>query len=174
MKYSLSETARGFTLIELLLAITVLGVLLGIAVPSFVDTIRNNRLATASNELVSALALARNEAITRRLQISVCTRDGDACATGSGSTDWNRGWLVFTDDLAPSGALDAPTDVLLRATDAVEGVSMTSTVSSFTFSPTGALASATVTITKDGCTGMNTRQLTVELTGRVRLRKEAC
>lgn len=174
MKHSLSQSARGFTLIELLVTITVLGVLLAVGVPSFMDTIRNNRLAAASNELVSALVLARNEAITRRIQISVCTRNGNTCASGSGSTDWSRGWLVFTDDLAPSGALDAPTDVMLRATDAIDGVSMTSTVSSFTFSPTGALASATVTVTKDGCTGDNTRQLTVELTGRVRLRKEAC
>lgn len=174
MKYSSLQSVRGFTLIELLVTITVLSVLLSIAVPSFMDTIRNNRLATASNELVSALALARNEAITRRLQISVCTRNGNVCAIGSGSTDWSRGWLVFTDDLAPTGALDAPTDVLMSATDAIEGVTMTSTVSSFTFTPTGAVATANVTITKSGCTGANTRVLTVELTGRVRLRKQDC
>jgi len=60
--HSNSNAQRGFTLMELMFTITVLAILLGLAVPSFLDTVRNNRLITQNNEFIGALNLARNEA----------------------------------------------------------------------------------------------------------------
>ncbi len=82
---------RGFTLIELIVTMTVAGILLGIAMPSFRSFMQNSRLATQANTLVYSLNLARSEAIRLDTQVEVCA-SADA-ATCSGAT-WANGWIV--------------------------------------------------------------------------------
>lgn len=163
---------RGFTLLELLITVAVLAIVLAIGVPSFADMIRNNRLASESNELVTSITLARSEALKRGIPVSVCPRSGATCAD---STDWSNGWLVFTDDLAPTGALNAPTDAVLLSSSANDsGVSITSDKKSVTYTSTGARTKTQWTVTKSGCKGKNKRLISVELTGRVSLVKDNC
>jgi type IV fimbrial biogenesis protein FimT len=88
--------SAGFTLIELLVTLVLLGVLAGLAAPSFTDTIRRNRLATQTNELAAALALARTEAIRRNGRAGVCPSDEDQTACSTDSDDWVNGWLVWS------------------------------------------------------------------------------
>ncbi len=84
---------RGFTLVELMVVIAIAAILMSIALPSFRGTIRSNRLATASNELISAVALARSEAIRSTRPAIVCpSSTGVSC-----SADWNQGLLVWVD-----------------------------------------------------------------------------
>lgn len=63
---------NGFTLVELMIAVVVLGVLATIAFPSFQSTIRSNRIATTSNDLIASMALARSEAVKNRRGGGVC------------------------------------------------------------------------------------------------------
>jgi type IV fimbrial biogenesis protein FimT len=85
----------GFTLFELLTTIAVLGILLAVGVPSFSSIIRNNRIAAATNDLVTALTFARSEAMKRGDMVTTCpSEDQAACA---GSNDWSTGWIVFVD-----------------------------------------------------------------------------
>lgn len=91
---------KGFTLIELMVTIAVLGILLALAAPSFQSTIRNNRIAAISNDLISALNLARSEAVKRGRQVTVCkvanpSATAPACST---SGNWAAGWQVFVDE----------------------------------------------------------------------------
>ena len=69
----------GFTLIELLVTISIMAILLTIALPSFQGSMRSNRVATTSNELLASLSLARSEAIRS-------TRGGGVCASADGAT----------------------------------------------------------------------------------------
>jgi type IV fimbrial biogenesis protein FimT len=55
----------GFTLIELLIGITVLGILLTLAAPSFMVWIQNTQIRTAADAVLNGLQLARTEAIRR-------------------------------------------------------------------------------------------------------------
>lgn len=57
--------AAGFTLIELLVVVAVAVVLLTLAVPSFTDFIRMQRLKGVHAELLSDLQFARSEAVAR-------------------------------------------------------------------------------------------------------------
>lgn len=63
--------SRGFTLVELMIAVALLGILVGIALPFYQDTIADQRNRTAANELHSALVLARSEAVKRNAQITL-------------------------------------------------------------------------------------------------------
>jgi type IV fimbrial biogenesis protein FimT len=88
--------SRGFTLLELMYTIGVATLLLGIGVPSFVGMVRSNRTATNINELSTAFAIARSEAIRRGANVTVCrSTDGTVCGA-----DWSDGWIVFVDNAA--------------------------------------------------------------------------
>jgi type IV fimbrial biogenesis protein FimT len=90
-----SEQA-GLTLPELLVTLTiVLVIAIGMAdfLPRF---IQESRMVTAVNGFVSALYLARSEAIKHGRQVVLCpSRDKTTCGN---SLDWPRGWLLFASD----------------------------------------------------------------------------
>ncbi len=87
----------GFTLIELMVALAVLAIIAAIAVPAMQGLIAANRLSGASTELVTALQVARSEAIRRNAPVTVCgSADGASCAN---TTDWSR-WIVTGRDNA--------------------------------------------------------------------------
>jgi len=95
----------GVTLIELIITISIAGILVSIAIPSFSSIIRSTRLTTYANELVTSLNLARSEAVKRGVQVSVKKK-------GSTNQNWDSGWDIFT-DLDGDGTLDAA-DTLLK------------------------------------------------------------
>ncbi len=99
----------GFTLMELIITTAILAIVLSLAVPSVRITMANNQIATANNAIVSALNLARSEAITRANQVSVCPSNaGNNC----NNNRWNRGWIVF-DNLDGNG-IPAGTEIIRR------------------------------------------------------------
>lgn len=81
---------KGFTLIELMIAITILAIILVVGVPSFQTSIQNNRLITNANGLISAMMIARNEAIKRGVDVQIRSISGNA--------NWSTGWAVVTDN----------------------------------------------------------------------------
>lgn len=83
---------RGFTLIELMVTVSVLAVVLALGVPSFVNLIAQNRMATQTNEFVSSLNLTRMEAVRRSQSVTMRSID-----TASNSSKFETGWQVFTD-----------------------------------------------------------------------------
>ena len=86
---------KGFTLVELMMTLAIASILLIVGVPSFSKIIRNSRTATATNDLVTALHLARSEAVKRGVQITMIK-------TGS---EWEEGWKLIT-DVDGDGVLD--------------------------------------------------------------------
>lgn len=85
---------KGFTLIELMVTLAIAAILLTVAIPSFSDLIRTNRLTTKTNLFTTGLNLARSEAVKRNVKVVMCKGSGGTC----NSTDkWEDGWLVFAD-----------------------------------------------------------------------------
>ncbi|MBD9361166.1 GspH/FimT family pseudopilin [Methylomonas fluvii] len=102
MKTVPSDYLDGFTLIELMVTITIAGVLLGVAIPSFTSIISSNRLSTSTNELVTALNLARSESVKRSQSVTVRKVDDNSFThlgdtANWGGANWENGWDVFTD-----------------------------------------------------------------------------
>lgn len=173
--------SSGFTLLELMTAVAVLGVLLGIGVPAFTETITTNRLTTVANEMVTALNVARGEANKRGIPVTVCASNAaqDAC---SGATSWNAGWIVFTDDTGTSGVKDTDDEVLQVFAAPVNGFSVSATnpttLSYVRFLRSGAPDSGSTTrtlkLSRPSCTGSKARQISIANTGRISSGKIAC
>ena len=89
------EYNKGFTLLELMVTVAIAGILVGIAIPSFTSIISSTRLTTSANQLVTALNLARSEAIKRGMSVTVRKVDTNSC-TKTGAV-WKDGWDIFTD-----------------------------------------------------------------------------
>lgn len=83
----------GLTLVEMMVALAVLAAVLTISVPSFARMRASYQLQSSAHRLVSAIQLARAEALQRALTIALCpSAGGDAC---SGS--YRDGWSLFVD-----------------------------------------------------------------------------
>lgn len=98
----------GFTLIELMVTLAVAAIVLTIGIPSFQELVNNNRLTTGTNQLVTALNLARSEAVKRGVQVTVRRK-------GITTQRWELGWDVFADSNG-DGNQDTG-DILIRTFD---------------------------------------------------------
>lgn len=79
----------GFTLVELMTTLAVAAIIVTMAVPAFTEMVKNNRLTAEANQLVTALNLARSEAVNRRATISVNASDAS-----DETNEWGKGWSV--------------------------------------------------------------------------------
>ena len=113
---------KGFTLIELLSTIGIATLLISMAVPSMQTFSQNSRQTAAVNDLVSALHLARNTAITTNTRVTVCpSANGEACQ----SVSWDKGFIAFVDRDSDQNVDDD--ENILRSGDGADSTSLVST-----------------------------------------------
>jgi type IV fimbrial biogenesis protein FimT len=167
---------RGFTLLDLMASIMVLGVLLGLAVPSFTEAIRNNRLIAETNEVVGGVNYARSEALKRASTVSICARSTDTACGASATTDWSLGWLIFVD--VNSNGVRNTGDTIIQSHPAIAAeFQLTSTNRGYVrFMPTGVTGDGaeTFNLHRTGCTGNKAKRLSLALVGRLRNETVAC
>jgi type IV fimbrial biogenesis protein FimT len=104
----------GFTLIELIVTVSIAAILLSMAIPSFIGTIASNRLTTNANEFVTALNLARSEAINRGISVTVRKVDNNSFTNLGAGANWEDGWDVFTDNDSDGVFDNLDGDTLIR------------------------------------------------------------
>jgi type IV fimbrial biogenesis protein FimT len=154
---SLRGKAFGFTMVELMITLVIIGILATIAVPSFRDFVRTQRVKSASFELVAALTLTRSEAIKRNTNITMTQASGG----------WQNGWSISAGGQA------------LRTQNAYNGVSIadSANAAAVTFNRDGRLASAPTSFTvgaSSASSAVTSRCISISLSGRPNSKTGGC
>jgi type IV fimbrial biogenesis protein FimT len=98
---------QGFSLTELVMVMAIVAILLSIGVPSYRYIANSYRMSSEVNGLLGDLMLARAEAIKEGQSVTVCaSTNGTTC---SGSTSWQRGWIVWSN---PNNVAQPPAGIL--------------------------------------------------------------
>lgn len=164
----------GVTLIELLVTLVVLAILLGLGVPSFTNIIQNNRSTALANDMVTALNLARNEAVRRGACINICSSNNGTSCSGT----WTDGWIVRVEDGDLIRVWGAPRSGAVIA-------QTSGTANKINFGPLGDLRGGTQCATEvtgstnfqtrfTGCKGEQARRINVGASGRIITSRLAC
>jgi len=159
---------HGFTLVELMTTLMIAAILITVAVPGFNTTIKNNRLVTHANLLVSSISLARSEAVKHSRTATVCINANQPAVGCTVGNNWELGWMVWV-DLNNNNAPD-PGEERRFVQPFPPSITLTSAVSLLNFSAQGAAAdAATAAATLDLCdnrAGETGRQIGISPTGR--------
>lgn len=170
---ALAPAAGGFTLIELCVCLAIIALLgaLGSGAWRFE---RDHALTVATNELLAHLALARSEAITRRLRVVMCpTRDQRTCLRpDTDHTPWQYGWLVYADT---DGDREPDAGEIVRNHAGTEGFAIRTSRyrRRVTYQPLGTAGGSTITFAL--CAEHEAgaaRYITISNTGRARVSRK--
>lgn len=136
----------GFTLVEMVITVAVLAILTAIAIPNYQRFVIESRMTAQANELITALHLARSEAVKRNAPVSVSAKDGD----------WASGWEV----------VDAGGNVLRDFGALKDGSSLDSDADTITFQSNGQAGVVALEL-RPSDTGLSPgRNVSVDLAGR--------
>lgn len=152
---------NGFTLLELMAALVVGGILMSIAVPSMRTMMMNNRMATQTNAFLTAMSLARSEAIKRGVTIDVV-----ATNTTDTTNEWGDGWEVKVD----GGA----TIRKFPALDSSSALNSTGDKFTYQYQASGRITPTDTLYLCDNRTGETGRQMSIAATGHVTISNHTC
>ncbi|MCI0506026.1 MAG: GspH/FimT family pseudopilin [Gammaproteobacteria bacterium] len=103
------ENQQGFTLIELMVALAIAIIVIALSTP-ISNLFKQNRVTSLEHDFVTALNLARSDAVSTATPVSVCRaaqNNPNACVTAEdGNRPWEHGWIVFNDPNT-NGVIDA-------------------------------------------------------------------
>jgi len=157
----------GFTVLELMITISIAGILLVTAAPSFQSFSQRQHMKAAVTSLQNDLMMARSEAV--RLNIRVVTCPGDPAQGCTGSNEWHTGWIVFVDDNADRQR--QPGERIVRRGQELENLWVRSSTSrtDVRFSPDGSAPGSNGSISFCGPGGPGqARKLVISNLGRIR------
>jgi type IV fimbrial biogenesis protein FimT len=160
--------STGFTLIELMIAVAILGVLFGVALPAFDGAMEASRANAAKSALLSSVTRSINRAAITGRHVVLCpSADRETC---TGLPDWTGGWIAFV-DANNNRARDAGESLLLHEPALAGKVRLRSTVgrTRLVIQPNGGNAGSNVTFTLcDGRGAARAETIVLSNTGRLR------
>jgi type IV fimbrial biogenesis protein FimT len=157
---------------EVVMVMTIMGILVGIGLPSFKYVTTSNRISSEINGLLGDMQFARSQAIKQGQTVTICaSSDGATC---SGANTWQLGWIVFLD--AFNDHTVDPGDAVIRvqpkfnSNDTLVASVPTFTYAQFNrmgYAPTGVPGTFTINLHDSTATSAWTRCLAITPAGSV-------
>jgi type IV fimbrial biogenesis protein FimT len=93
---------QGFTLIEVMVVVLLIAILSAIVIPGLSSFVQDGRVSANANEFISAITLARTEAVKRGRLVTMCRSanadEGAASTCLASGDDWASGWIVYEEN----------------------------------------------------------------------------
>jgi len=128
------HSGRGFSLLELVISLTILGILCGLAVPSFSTMWLDTQRTTAVNGFIHGVFLARSTAAHSGRTVTIC-RSTDTQTCSHQADDWQAGWIVFVNSDDDQPPARDPNEQVLDVVQPWPGGHITSNRMSYSFRP---------------------------------------
>lgn len=168
------ESAKGFTLIELMVTLTVAAILLAVAGPQLADFLRRDQVAAHANTFNRAISEARSVSATDSAVVRVCQSDDQQSCSGN-DADWAEGWITWVDAdrdaTVDGGERVVRRQIALSGDPDLDG----NGDATITFAENGLTGQVyTFDLVPRGCEDNQARQITINVTGRMRVQSGAC
>jgi len=170
---------RGFTLVEAVVALAVISLLAGAAVPAWNGALESAHATSAKAALVETLTRSISHAARAGSEVVLCPGTPDGCRS---TVDWSHGWIAYAD--IDGNRQRGPYETLLQAQPPLAGKAhLRSTIgrTRVVFQPNGGNAGSNITFTLcDGRGAAKATTLVLANDGRLRAGKptpaaaEAC
>lgn len=163
-----AKAARGFNLFELMLSLSILGTLLGLAVPSFRSLWLDSRRTVAVNAFIHSIFLARSSAITYKRTVSIC-RSADGATCSNGTANWELGWIVFVNNDRDEPPVVDRNERILSVQAALPGTRITSNRRAYSFKSYTRTVINGTTVFCDRRGSAHARAIIINIAGRPRV-----
>lgn len=165
----MNKRTKGFTLLELVIVLVISAIVIGGALPSMTQSVRNNTVASQNLSIISMLNFARSEAIRRNTDVTLEL-------TAVGNT-----WSAVIEDPNNEVAVEGCVVGQLRCTSQ-SGVALTASANTIVFNNRGyirdnddAWTAETLYLQHQHCSGQNQRsRINITPTGQVSSCSLAC
>lgn len=88
---------NGFTLYELLITVVIIGIILSLGIPNFMDFTANSRITATANDIHASFHMARSEAARAKTNVTICASANSMDAGANCGGTFADGWIVFQD-----------------------------------------------------------------------------
>jgi type IV fimbrial biogenesis protein FimT len=147
---------RGFTLVEAVIAMAVISLLVGAAVPAWSGALESAHATSAKAALVETLTRSISHAALAGSEVVLCPGTADGCRN---TIDWSHGWIAYAD--IDGNRQRGPYETLLQLQPALAGKAHLRSTAGRTrvvFQPNGGNAGSNITFTL--CDGRGAAQAT--------------